>query len=1261
MLATLKDSYNVGRRLNPISLEVVEITQLRTAQVFSFPVLTRAELYAVFTQQWFDREVTRQLNEDNVWKVAFVTDSALWKAEHTRRVQNVLQFCKELAYFFFMEGLTQIKMVEPIPGQNLDNGTVPMNDVFARILKKFVGRKQEWCCSPLKKNGYFFSFLHKTVQEYFVALAVCQELGSLNTIVDKNSLSIPHSQLLVRKLEPSDARLLLSQRLIHADGSFSTVRFCADLVDKQVQHYVSFGPFLDRTTGCFTTGYPAKDVGRITKPVLSEWANVQPMARSLWDIVQASRLDCARDSRAGVTAVAAANAITILNAAGIIFVDCDLSYATLGPVSGNNESVMALSANNNLISYYAFLSGAIFCNANLEHACLAYANMECSDLTSTNLNAANLEHVQFGELPTINALSRCVALSHTNSQYIVSVNSITGVSLWQVDTGQVVREFVGHTLAVNSVAISSNDLYIITGSDDMTVKLWQLVTSEVVRTFVGHTCAVKSVAISQNNQYIVSCSDDMIIMLWNVDSGKLVRTLYGAYSGGYFPKLYRDGIKCVIFSPDSQFIASKSGLLIEIWETKTGKEIFKKKLQKEDKPLLDQPGEIYDVDSKGLLSHGWSKFEFMSRPGVFSYEYIAHGIQNDYFPTEEDVKVACEIDEEIIQSKLAKEAANGVLPPGWSTHRRFMYWHEAAGFVTAYFPTEKDVEEASHIVEITVISKLAEEAANSIPPPGWNKVPSKSRPGVFYYDHTASGDRLYRFPTPEDDKKEAKMMEKSRIAELESKGVLPIGWNKVPSKSRTGVFSYCHEASNYLLKRFPLPEDMEDATKTIYMSKKAEIKAGIFNRLCEYVGRKPSIIAFSPNSKLLASADFSVVTVWQMDISNTATNIVEHELFKLYGHTGGITGVVFSPNGQLIASCSGDSRLMRPEKVERVKMGLINAIVLRLWRADTGEILQTFRGHTGELNCIAFSADSKFLVSCSAGDGTVRMWSCIADTSERVRNYLGGHTEIVRDAVFSPDRRFIVTCSDDNSVKIWTSDTCELLLTIENDDLFNGTLHCVAFSPCNKFVVVISGGMMGSSAILFKSDSDEVVWATKNIFHVFVFGVSFSPDGKSIILASDTTLWLLKSDSGEQIWQSNNDDNFEDGLSICDGSDCVEFSPDGNFIIPFSDCGDIYGVYRSATGEELLDQDEKDEVQDAFWERFDAREFRLDRKENFFLVKYFPTVSKNSKKNNSRVIRMVGENNIFTAQECKFENALISSTNALFLKQKSNERPYGEK
>ena len=151
-------------------------------------------------------------------------------------------------------------------------------------------------------------------------------------------------------------------------------------------------------------------------------------------------------------------------------------------------------------------------------------------------------------------------------------------------------------------------------------------------------------------------------------------------------------------------------------------------------------------------------------------------------------------------------------------------------------------------------------------------------------------------------------------------------------------------------------------------------------------------VAFSPDGRQLASGGsfggWATLKVW-----DTATG---QELFALRGHQDPAWGVAFAPDGQTVASASGDR-------------------TIKLWDLVTGAERATLRGHTDQVDAVAFSPDGKLLASASH-DRTVRLWD-VATLQEHT--VFQGHASRVTSVAFSPDGQWLASGSYDKTVRLW--------------------------------------------------------------------------------------------------------------------------------------------------------------------------------------------------------------------------------------------------
>ncbi len=276
-------------------------------------------------------------------------------------------------------------------------------------------------------------------------------------------------------------------------------------------------------------------------------------------------------------------------------------------------------------------------------------------------------------------------------------------------------------------------------------------------------------------------------------------------------------------------------------------------------------------------------------------------------------------------------------------------------------------------------------------------------------------------------------------------------------------------------------------------------------------------VVFSPNGQWLATAsDDGSAAVWEVASGK--------QLVRL-AHENAVVAVAFSPNGQYLATASADKSA-------------------RLWELPDGK--QVARcAHDEALRLLLFSPDGRYLATASgalttpASSNTARLWAvpegqevvqvkhdrgiqamafhpnstslatASDDRTVRVWSVPEGkessqflHKSSVQDVTFSPDGHFLASASRDTTARVWSLSNGQEVARVRHDD----SVEAVRFHP------------QGTSIVTASQDATARVWAVadgQEILRVThrqpIRAVAFSPDGKFIATASD--------DSTVQLWE----------------------------------------------------------------------------------------------------------------------------------------------
>mmetsp|Transcript_88963 Transcript_88963/g.272477 ORF Transcript_88963/g.272477 Transcript_88963/m.272477 type:complete len:123 (-) Transcript_88963:351-719(-) len=115
--------------------------------------------------------------------------------------------------------------------------------------------------------------------------------------------------------------------------------------------------------------------------------------------------------------------------------------------------------------------------------------------------------------------------------------------MWNASTGEILRNFTGHTGGVSSAVFSPTGDRVLTASTDGSAIMWNASTGEVLQRFTGHSGSVTSAVFSPTGDYVLTTAWDSPAKLWNALSGEVLNAFVGSGEGGvqsaaFLPKMW---------------------------------------------------------------------------------------------------------------------------------------------------------------------------------------------------------------------------------------------------------------------------------------------------------------------------------------------------------------------------------------------------------------------------------------------------------------------------------------------------------------------------------------------------------------------------------------------------------------------------------------------------------------------------------------------------------------------------------------------------
>lgn len=315
-----------------------------------------------------------------------------------------------------------------------------------------------------------------------------------------------------------------------------------------------------------------------------------------------------------------------------------------------------------------------------------------------------------------------------------------------------------------------------------------------------------------------------------------------------------------------------------------------------------------------------------------------------------------------------------------------------------------------------------------------------------------------------------------------------------------------------------------------------------------------------------------------------------NELNFTSGHSSAITGILYANNRNEIITGSVDkvvvwdidTGLVKRQIYENVmslmgsKYGNVFVTgspsgIVTMRDIKTGEVLQTFKGHKGNINSIFFTDTEEQMVTGSS-DGKTILWdietgkiikefivrdrsvkySAILpdgkkmvvmhddgivklldiDTGNIIREYII-HDKAISSLVVLPDGRKMITAFDDTLAILWDIDTGNI---IRKFDAHNRTITSISITQNGLKLLtgsILPTDFMGSRAILWDVNSGNIIWEHE-YSRSYINSVAISPDSKTCLIGD--------------FYGNFTSHNMEDGKMIQRYEGHSEFSNDGAII-----------------------------------------------------------------------------------------------------------------
>ena len=571
-----------------------------------------------------------------------------------------------------------------------------------------------------------------------------------------------------------------------------------------------------------------------------------------------------------------------------------------------------------------------------------------------------------------------------DGKWIASIGAQQEVKLWDANTGELVRTYIGADEFGSSVAFSPNG-NTLAAAFVTQVLLWDTTSGEEIGTLsgksvgttTGYNLGVGQISFHPNGKFLAMANIDGSPTIWNLDKNRKHLSLVTEISPP----------KAIAFSSDGKLLATGGDEgVVKIWDAQQGAELF----------TLSLGGIIHSV----TFSLDGTKIAAASEDG--------------------SIKVWDSMTGEIVSTPQRRA---GMYDIAFLADGRL---------ATAGQDGTTQVWDALSGQELLVLAGPTSTVISVAGSPDGKRIATGAYDGSLRIWDAAPGRELMTIPAH---------------AGIVWNVVYSPDGEKLATASIDGTVKVWDSKSGELLLSIPENDVPDDGYTSIAISPDGTVIAfgGVSGAisikdgqtgdvLTSLVGHNNMVVGldFSPDGMRLASSSWDgTAKVWNLANKDGIT-------FKGHSSTALVTGIAFSPDGNTVFTGADDKFVYQWDSITGQTVQTFsgegkeifgvalspdgNLLAagdqdgsIHIWDVATGKELKILKGHAGLVLRLAFSKDGAHLASASF-DRLAKVWD-VATGEELASLY--GNASNVFGVSFSPDGNQLVTAGADGTVRTY--------------------------------------------------------------------------------------------------------------------------------------------------------------------------------------------------------------------------------------------------